>query len=203
MSRFLDETISRYPILKECEFEILKVFEILRSSFRSGNKLLICGNGGSAADAEHWSGELLKGFELKRPVRDERLAEIPHPISAQLQGGFPVIPLTGFISFRTAFGNDVDPALVFAQLVYVLGQKGDVLVGISTSGHAVNVCHAVRVAEKMGLKTVGLSGGDGGLLATLTTACVCVPEKNTRLIQEMHLPIYHCLSLMLEDEFFS
>jgi D-sedoheptulose 7-phosphate isomerase len=203
VSRFLDETISRYPILKECELQIVEVFEILRTSFRSGNKLLICGNGGSAADAEHWSGELLKGFELKRPVRDERLAELPHHISIQLQGGFPVIPLTGFISFRTAFANDVDPALVFAQLVYVLGQRGDVLVGISTSGHAVNVCHAVRVAGKMGLKTIGLSGGDGGLLATLTTVCIRVPEKNTRLIQEMHLPIYHCLSLMLEDEFFS
>jgi D-sedoheptulose 7-phosphate isomerase len=175
---------------------------MMRDCFRRGGKILLCGNGGSAADAEHWAGELLKGFVHKRPLNQKDQHGLPAQLALKLQGGLPAIALTGFVSLGTAFANDVDPQLVFAQLVWVLGRPGDLLVGISTSGNARNVCAAMEVAKARGLVRVGLSGKTGGRLFSNCDLCVRAPAIETYLIQEFHLPIYHCLSLMLEDDFF-
>lgn len=200
MNSQLGALVARMPSLRRCEAEIQQAFEMMRDSFRAGGKLLLCGNGGSAADAEHWAGELLKGFCSRRPPGAE--SGLPEELRGKLQGALPAIPLTGFVSLSTAFANDVDPQLIFAQLVWGLGKPGDVLAGISTSGNAANVAAAMKTARAMGLKTVGLSGESGGALKPLADVCICAPERETFLIQELHLPIYHCLCLMLEDEFF-
>lgn len=199
-NRQLDALIARIPALETCRGDIWRAFELMRDSFKSGGKLLLCGNGGSAADAEHWAGELLKGFCSRRPVGAD--SGLPAELAEKLQGGLPTIPLTGFVSLSTAFANDVDATLTFAQLVWALGKPGDVLVGISTSGNAANVGAAMETARAKGLRTIGLTGATGGKLRPLTEVCICAPESETFLIQELHLPIYHCLCLMLEDEFF-
>lgn len=186
-----------------CRGEIEKSFEVLRDCFQRGGKLLLCGNGGSAADAEHWAGELLKGFACKRPLKASEKVELLSELGGKLQGALPAIPLTGFVSLGTAFANDVDPNLTFAQLVWGLGKPGDVLIGISTSGNARNVCAAMETAKARGMYRLGLSGRSGGRLNSHCDLCVKVPADETYLIQELHLPIYHCLCLMLEDEFFS
>ncbi|MEI8342337.1 MAG: SIS domain-containing protein, partial [Verrucomicrobiota bacterium] len=198
----LDLLISRLPALEPSASAILQAFKTTRDCIRAGGKILICGNGGSAADAEHWAGELLKGFKSKRPLNAEMRAKLPPELAEKLQGAIPMIPLTGFISLSTAFANDVDPQLIFAQLVYGLGKPGDVLIGISTSGNATNVCSAFEVADALGLITIALTGETGGKLKALSKITIHAPATETYLIQELHLPIYHCLCLMLEDEFF-
>jgi D-sedoheptulose 7-phosphate isomerase len=198
----LDHLVSRLPALEPCSPNIFQAFETIRDCIRAGGKVLICGNGGSAADAEHWAGELLKGFKSKRPLDKETRAKFPPELADKLQGAIPMIPLTGFLSLSTAFSNDVDPHLIFAQLVYGLGKSGDVLVGISTSGNAANVGSAVEVANALGLKTIALTGEAGGKLKELSNIAIRVPARETYLVQELHLPVYHCLCLMLEDEFF-
>ncbi len=198
----LEQLLKRRPELTACESEIQTAVEKMTASFRNGGKLLLCGNGGSAADAEHWSGELLKGFEKSRRLSTEARARLPQVLADNLQEGLPVIPLTSFVSLQTAFANDVDPQLSFAQLVWSLGIAKDVLVGISTSGNAANVCHAVEAAKAKGLTTIGLTGADGGKLRKLVDLCICAPGTRTCLIQEHHLPIYHTICLMLEEEFF-
>jgi D-sedoheptulose 7-phosphate isomerase len=175
---------------------------MLRDTIVGGGKLLLCGNGGSAADADHWAGELLKGFKLTRPLSPEQRAGLPAALADSLQAGIPAIPLTGFPAFMTAFANDVNGELAFAQLTHVLGRRGDVWIGLSTSGNARNVCAAATVARARGLHTLGLTGVSGGDLAPLCDLCVQVPTTETFRAQEFHLAIYHCLSLMLEDEFF-
>ena len=202
MNGHLTNLLHRYPRLIDCAPEVKRAFEILRDAFRRGNKLLLCGNGGSAADAEHWAGELLKGFVSKRPLGPVEKRALPAELGLKLQGALPAIPLTSFGPFSTAFGNDVDPQLTFAQLVWGLGREGDVLVGISTSGNARNVCAAMEAARARRMHCVGLSGSTGGILSPLCDLCVKVPASETYIIQELHLPIYHCLSLMLEAEFF-
>lgn len=201
MKSHLDDLLARRPELADCAAEIRDVYAALRRCFRGGGRVYLCGNGGSAADCEHWAGELLKGFYSKRPVRQPNGRRLP-PDLRGLQGGLPVIPLTGFLSLRTAFANDVDPALEFAQLVWALGRPGDVLVGISTSGNARNVGLAARAARLLGLTVVGFSGAHGGRLRGLTDICIRVPVTQTHLIQELHLAIYHTLCLALEAEFF-
>ena len=202
MNSHINKLLQRCPELAECRGEIEKSFAILYDCFRSGGKLLLCGNGGSAADAEHWAGELLKGFGQKRPLSQAEKQGLPEALGLKLQGALPVIPLTGFVSLSTAFANDVDPDLIFAQLVWGLGRPGDVLVGISTSGNARNVCAAMEAAQARGVRRIGLSGRTGGKLNPLCEVCIKAPADETYLIQEFHLPIYHCLCLMLEDEFF-
>lgn len=202
MNSHINKLLQRCPELAECQGEIEKSFAILCDCFRSGGKLLLCGNGGSAADAEHWAGELLKGFGQKRPLSQAEKQRLPEALRLKLQGALPVIPLTGFVSLSTAFANDVDPDLIFAQLVWGLGRPGDVLVGISTSGNARNVCAAMEAAKARGVRRIGLSGRTGGKLNPLCEVCIKAPADETYLIQEFHLPIYHCLCLMLEDEFF-
>jgi len=202
MNQHIDRLLQRRPELAECRCGIEEMFEIMRGCFRGGGKLLLCGNGGSAADAEHWAGELLKGFALKRPLKPSEKCDLPPNLGLKLQGALPVIPLTGFLSLGTAFANDVDPHLIFAQLVWGLGKPGDVLIGISTSGNARNVCAAMETAKARKIHRLGLSGRTGGSLNSLCDLCLKVPADDTYLIQELHLPVYHCLSLMLEDEFF-
>ncbi len=202
MNPHISRLLQRCPQLTGCRSEVEAVFAAMCNCFRNGGKLLLCGNGGSAADAEHWAGELLKGFGQKRPLSQADKQSLPEKLGLKLQGGLPAIPLTCFISLSTAFANDVDPDLVFAQLVWGLGRPGDMVVGLSTSGNARNVCAAMEAAKARGLYRGGLSGRTGGQLSPLWDLCVKVPADETYLIQELHLPIYHCLSLMLEDEFF-
>ena len=202
MSRHLDELTERFGKLASCRREIEAAFELLAESFRMGGKLLICGNGGSAADAEHWSSELLKGFCLPRPLTAEQAANLPGELSASLQRALPALPLTSFISAGTAFSNDVRPEYALAQLTFALGGEGDALAGLSTSGNAANVCFAMDVANAMGLSTIALTGRDGGRLAGKAKVAIRAPETETHRVQELHLPIYHCLCLMLEEEFF-
>jgi D-sedoheptulose 7-phosphate isomerase len=198
----LDNLVSRAPALSECVGEVEQAFHLLRDSFRAKGKLLLCGNGGSAADADHWAGELLKGFCSKRPLTPEEKAKLSPEIGDKLQRALPVIPLSSFPALSSAFANDVAPELTFAQLVWGLGNPGDVLIGISTSGNARNVCSAMEAARAKGLVTIALTGQGGGKLSPLCDLSIRVPAKETYLIQEYHLPIYHCLCLMLEDEFF-
>ena len=202
MNPHLTNLFDRRPELQACHEQIDQVFHAMCRSLRGGGKLLMCGNGGSAADAEHWTGELLKGFCSKRPLSALEKEKLPAEMRDKLQGGIPAIPLTGFTALTTAFNNDVDPHLTFAQLVWALGRPGDVLVGISTSGNAANIGSAMKAAEARGLVRIGLTGQSGGKLLPLTDLCIRVPATETFRVQELHLPVYHCLSLMLEDEFF-
>ena len=202
MNPHIANLLRRCPQLDCCRQDVEKTFSSLRECFQAGGKLLLCGNGGSAADAEHWAGELLKGFGQKRPLSQAEKQSLPEALGLKLQGALPVIPLTGFVSLSTAFANDVDPDLIFAQLVWGLGRPGDVLVGISTSGNARNVCAAMDAAKARGVHRIGLSGRTGGRLNSHCDLCIKVPADETYLIQELHLPIYHCLCLMLEDNFF-
>ena len=199
----LDYLCERAPELSPLRDQIDASFRMLRDAIAGGGKLLLCGNGGSAADADHWAGELLKGFKSKRPLLPSARAGLPAAIADSLQGAIPAIPLTGFVALTTAFSNDVDGDLAFAQLTHALGRPGDMFIGLSTSGNARNVCAAATVARIRGLRTLGLTGASGGMLAPLCDICLRVPTAETFRAQEFHLPIYHCLSLMLEDEFFA
>ncbi|MDI1319003.1 MAG: SIS domain-containing protein [bacterium] len=198
----LDKLIRRLPELAVCEASIAEAYAALHTCFKAGGKVLLCGNGGSAADADHWAGELLKGFCRMRPLSAKDRKKLPPYVARRLQGALPAIPLTSFPALTSAFGNDVTPDLAFAQLVSALGRRGDVLVALSTSGNARNVCHAVQTAKARGLRTVALTGASGGRLRGLADLCIRAPARETHRAQEYHLPIYHCLSLMLEDAFF-
>jgi D-sedoheptulose 7-phosphate isomerase len=194
--------LERYPHLSACVDDIERAFAMLRDSFRAGRMALICGNGGSAADADHWSGELLKGFRHGRPIPTADRARLPAELAEKLQNALPMLPLTAFPALSTAVGNDMAPELVYAQLVWAFGQEGDVFIGISTSGNARNVCLAAQTARSKGLRTIALTGQTGGVLGGLCEIVIRAPQRETYLVQECHLPIYHCLALMLEEEFF-
>lgn len=201
-SPHLSKLIKRLPELAVCEDAIAEAYATLHACFKSGGKVLLCGNGGSAADADHWAGELLKGFCKMRPLPAKERKKLPKYVARRLQGALPAIPLTGFTALGSAFLNDVAGDLVYAQLTSALGRRGDVLVALSTSGNAANVCHAVQTARVRGLRTVALTGAGGGRLRKLSDICIRVPARETYRAQEYHLPVYHCLSLMLEDAFF-
>ncbi len=199
----------RYPKLIVCREDIQKAFEILCDAYSNGRKLLVCGNGGSASDSEHIVGELMKEFKLKREVfRDQAEAmkridpELGAVLAEHLQGALPAISLTGQSSLTTAYMNDSQPELVFAQQVNGYGKKGDVFLGISTSGNSRNVLFAAVAAKAKGMKVIGLTGEKPCRLAALADICIQVPETETYKIQELHLPVYHCLCLMLEENFF-
>lgn len=198
----LDRLFIRRPELSVCRSSIQEAFEALEASFRAGGKLLLCGSGGSAADCEHWSGELLKGFASKRPLPAGLRDVLPPRLFDSLQGGLPAIPLPSLIALNTAFANDVSADLAFAQLVWALGSSNDVLVAISTSGNAGNACSAVEAAKAKGMVTVGMTGKGGGRLSTLVDIAIKAPEELTHEIQESHEAIYHCLCLMIEDAMF-
>ena len=195
--------LKRYPLLDAQSETIWGLYKVLYNCFKSGGKLLLCGNGGSAADCEHIVGELMKGFLLRRPVSEDFASNTAlDGEGVLLQGALPAISLTGQPALATAFANDVDAEIVFAQQVYGLGRSGDTLLGVSTSGNAKNVIRALRVARALGLATVGLTGKSGGEMRALCDVCVSVPATETPLIQELHLPIYHTLCAMLEAAFF-
>lgn len=198
----LAELLSRYPALEVCSADITAAIDALLACYRSGNKVLLCGNGGSASDCDHIAGEMLKGFGQKRPLNAASRARLGDALASQLQGSLPTLSLPSFSGLFTAWANDCDPEYVYAQLVHGLGKPGDVLVAISTSGNAKNVGHAVQVARKSGVKVLGLTGQTGGALATHADIAIRVPATETFKIQEYHLPIYHCICLAVEAEFF-
>jgi D-sedoheptulose 7-phosphate isomerase len=201
MSSHLNNLFDRYPPLETCRPDVQQAFDLLAATFLKDGKLLLCGNGGSASDSEHWAGEMLKGFAHSRPLSVSMRQGLPVEMAARLQWAFPVIPLTGFPSLATAFSNDVNPEYVFAQLVLALGRPGDVLAALSTSGNSPNVCRAAEVARARNIPVIALTGAAGGKLKVLANICICVPATQTPQIQEFHLPVYHCLSLMLEESF--
>ena len=201
--RHLQHLLQRYPLLQSLRPELERAYHLLLHCFRSGHGILLCGNGGSAADADHWAGELMKGFENLRPLSQERCQGLDPQLATQLQSGLPAIPLTGFPALRSAVANDMGPHLEYAQLVEALGQKNWVMVCISTSGNASNVCKAAQVARARGMKILSLTGAGGGALGPLSDCSLQVPCARTCEAQELHLPIYHCLCLMLEESLFT
>lgn len=198
----LNNCLERYPKLVFCASDIEATFLKIRQSYAEGGQMLLCGNGGSAADADHISGELLKGFGHPRPIRGEWREKLGSELANNLQGSLPAIPLTVFPALKTAYANDCNADYTFAQLTWGLGRPGDMLFGISTSGNSRNVLLAMEVAKAKGLGTIGLTGESGGKLKSVVDTCICVPETEVYKIQELHLPIYHTLCLMLEDAFF-
>lgn len=209
MEELLNLLIERYPKLEVCKEDIRKAYELLETAYQKGRKLLVCGNGGSASDSEHIVGELMKEFKLKRKVYSDHAAalkaidpELGQVLADNLQGALPAISLTGHSSLQTAYMNDAVPELVFAQQVNGYGKEGDVLLGISTSGNSKNVLYAAVNAKAKGLKVIGLTGSKENKLMKFADVCIRVPETETYKIQEYHLPVYHCLCLMLEEKFF-
>ncbi|MBP3591788.1 MAG: SIS domain-containing protein [Clostridia bacterium] len=188
----IEKIINENPALAPCRAAMEQIVSAIVTMHRAGGKLLLCGNGGSASDCEHISGELLKGFLSKRPIGDE-LPMLDGDIRAKLQRGIGAVPLPSLSALSTAFSNDVDPMLTFAQSVYALGQKGDVVLGLSTSGNAKNVVAALKVAKAMGLTTVAMTGESGGEMKKIADITLCVPETETYKVQQLHLPAYHAI----------
>lgn len=205
----LDLLIERYPVLESARQSILNAYLLLKESYQNGGKLLIAGNGGSAADAEHIAGELMKGFRLPRKPDSEFAGklitenkELGTVLAENLQGALPTIALDGHVALTTAYMNDVEPLLCFAQQVNGYGKTGDVFLGISTSGNSKNVLYAATTAHAKGMKVIGLTGVRNSKLEQMSDVCIKVPQTETYMIQELHLPVYHCLCLMLETAFF-
>ena len=190
----IEKLIERMPALAGCAEDMKAAVEAICRAHLASGKILLCGNGGSAADCEHISGELLKGFLLPRPAEDG------YPDA--LQRGLCAIPLTSMSAALSAFANDCDPTLVFAQLTYAMGRPGDVFVGLSTSGNSKNVVEAAKVAKKAGLVTIALTGESGGALLEICDIAIRVPAKETYLVQEYHLPVYHAICAEVEERLF-
>ncbi len=209
MHRHVDELIHRYPTLATCHTSIIESFEMMKECYSNGGKVLVAGNGGSAADAEHISGELMKKFRISRPISktlSEKLKSVDAVLGAELatkvEYGLMTIPLVSHDALMTAYINDVDSRGVYAQQVLGYGKKGDVFLGISTSGNSLNIVNAAIMAKALDMTVIGLTGETGGAMLNYSDVIIRVPETETYKIQELHLPIYHCLSMMLEDYFF-
>lgn len=205
----IDVLIERYPQIDNCKKEIEKAYLVLEESYANGNKLLVAGNGGSAADSEHIVGELMKGFENPRKLsseyKDKLMSvndELGKVLGENLQMALPTIALDGHVALTTAYMNDCEPLLCFAQQVNGYGKEGDVFLGISTSGNSKNILYAAVVAKAKGMKVVALTGAKYSKLSQIADVTIKAPETRTYRIQEYHLPIYHCLCLMLEERFF-
>lgn len=210
LMRHIDLLVERYPSLESAKNDIVAAYLLLEESYNNGGKLLVAGNGGSAADAEHIVGELMKGFKLPRkPEADfaeklvEENQELGSVLAENLQGALPAIALDGHSALSTAYMNDCEPLLCFAQQVNGYGKSGDVFLGISTSGNSKNVLFAATTAHAKGMKVIGLTGAKDSKLKDMSDVCIKAPQTETYMIQELHLPIYHCLCLMLEDKFFA
>lgn len=206
----LNELLNRYPTLKECETSILAAEKAIIECYERGGKLLLCGNGGSCADCDHITGELMKGFLKKRPLSAEKIAEmkklsptLDEETLKKLQSGLPAISLISMNALVSAFCNDVDPELIYAQSVLGLGKSGDILIGISTSGNAKNVSAAAKVAKGLGMTVIGLTGQGDGALGEIADITIRVPECETFKVQELHLPVYHYLCASVEAHFFN
>lgn len=209
IQKHIELLIKRYPVLESCVNDIENAYLIMKECYINDGKLLIAGNGGSAADSEHIAGELMKRFKNPRPVTDEFAAKLKcidqvrgENLSKNLERSLMAIPLVAHEALSTAYINDVDGLGVFAQQLFGFGRPGDVFLGISTSGNSKNVMSATVVARALGIKVIGLTGANGGELAEVADVAIRVPETETYMIQELHLPVYHCLCLMLEDRFF-
>ena len=205
----LKELFERYPCLTDCEQEIKLATQRLISCYESKNKVLTCGNGGSCADADHIVGELMKGFLKKRPLSSTKKQTMKNSydgldddILNSLQEGLPALSLCSLTALNTAFCNDVNPELIYAQAVLGIATKGDVLICLSTSGNAKNVCAAAKVAKALGVYVIGLTGKNGGELSTVADICIKVAETETFKVQELHLPVYHYLCAATERYFF-
>ena len=210
LQRHIDLLMQRYPVLVKSKPEIIGAYLLLQECYEKKGKLLIAGNGGSAADSEHIVGELMKGFKLTRKVNEEFAAKLSKTnpglgsmLSANLQGALPAIALDGHAALSTAYRNDCEPLLCFAQQVNGYGNAGDVFLGISTSGNSKNVLYAATVARAKEMKVIGLTGDRESALSAFADVCVRVPQTETYMIQELHLPVYHCWCLMLEEKFFN
>jgi len=190
----------KYAALEVCREDIEKALELILHTYHNGGKVLVCGNGGSAADSEHIVGELMKGFLLKRPVTDER---IPERLRVGLQGSLPAISLPSQCAILSAFINDVDPEMMYAQLVYGYAKENDLLIGLSTSGNSKNVVNAIEVAKCMGMKTLSLTGEKESKMSALSDVTIRVPETETYKVQEYHLPVYHYLCAEVERVLFA
>lgn len=209
LNKHIDVLIERYPELKVCKDDIIDAYLLIEKSYRKECKLLVAGNGGSAADSEHIVGELMKGFKNPR-ILDESYKEslikideeLGNVLVNNLQGALPAIALDGHFALTTAYMNDCEPLLCFAQQVNGYGNKDDVFLGISTSGNSKNIIYAAIVAKAKGMKIIGLTGEKESKLSNVADVCIKVPNTETYMIQELHLPVYHCLCLMLEEHFF-
>lgn len=202
----LEQLIARYPVLASCRNEILSTFNAWTSCFQSGRKLMICGNGGSSADSQHIVGELMKEFNQKRALEESFVRKLENTfpddgLASRLQAPLPAIALGMNAVLTSAYSNDVAPEMIFAQEVYGYGKKGDILLGISTSGNSKNVVNALKVAKSMNIKCVGMCGENGGALKELCDICIVIPEKEVYLIQELMLPVYHALCRMVEAHY--
>lgn len=207
---YIDTLVERYPALQSCADDIGKAYCILRDSYEQGGKLLVAGNGGSAADAEHITGELMKSFKKKRPLSPDlkvKLESVDETIGKHLgdvlESPLTAIALVGHEALSTAFLNDKEGTSVFAQQLLGFGRTGDVYFGISTSGNSKNVLYAAVTAKALGIRVIALTGKSGGALADYADVSIKVPEAETFMVQELHLPVYHCLCLMLENYFYS
>lgn len=205
----IDTLIERYPALSVCRQSLTEAVEAICTTYKSGGKVIVCGNGGSASDAEHIVGELMKGFVKKRPISDELYAKMksvcPNEadyLRSNLQGALPAISLMNAVALNSAFANDQAPDLAMAQQVLGLGRPEDILIGISTSGNSANVIYAVQLAKTLGIKTIGLIGNRQCRMQNLCDIVIAAPEMETYKIQEYHLPIYHMLCIAVENEFF-
>lgn len=208
--KHIDLLVERYPSLETAKEDIIAAYLLLEESYENGGKLLVAGNGGSAADAEHIVGELMKGFKrTRKPDADfvKKLVaenqELGSVLAENLQGALPAIALDGHLALSTAYMNDCEPLLCFAQQVNGYGKAGDVLLGISTSGNSKNILFAATTAHAKGMKVIGLTGAKDSKLKDMSDVCIKAPQTEAYMIQELHLPIYHCLCLMLEDRFFA
>jgi YrbI family 3-deoxy-D-manno-octulosonate 8-phosphate phosphatase len=209
MTDYFDLFVKKYPSLESVSLDMMNAFSLLSESILAGKKILVCGNGGSAADAEHIVGELMKGFRLRRELTEEQNQKIAEQypaealfLSKNLQQAIPAISLVSSISLSTAFANDVNPDFIFAQQIFGLGNHRDVLFAISTSGNSINIIQAAKIARIRNMKVIGLTGQNGGELEKHADVTIRVPAKDVAEIQEYHLPIYHCLCSMLEADFF-
>lgn len=209
LSKHVDLLIERYPSLESAKEDIILAYLLLEECYENGGEVLVAGNGGSAADAEHIVGELMKGFKLPRKLdkayssklvaEDQELGKI---LADNLQGALPAIALNGHPALSTAYMNDCEPLLCFAQQVNGYGKEGDIFLGISTSGNSKNVLFGAITAHAKGMKVIGLTGSKDSKLMEISDVCIKAPQIETYMIQELHLPIYHCLCLMLEENFF-
>ena len=195
----MEELLSRSSKLAECRDSIKKALDLMIDTYKNGGKVLVCGNGGSAADCEHIVGELMKGFLEKREVTDNRISE---DLRKNLQGALPAISLPSQSAILSAFINDVEPDMMYAQLVYGYAKENDLVIGISTSGNSKNIVNAIEVARCMGVKTLSLTGRNESKLSDISDVAICVPETETYKVQELHLPVYHYLCAEVEKEMF-
>ena len=198
----IDELILGFQNLKGLENDVRKAANLITDSFKTSGKLLLCRNGGSCADCEHIAGEMVKQFAKERPLSPEMVEKLGKDLSSELHGGLPALSLPSMIGFHTAFNNDNNPEFAFAQQVVAFGKPNDILWEISTSGNSKNVMHAARTAKALGLKTIGMTGENGGKLGQITDIAIKAPAHDVARIQELHLPIYHAICGFVENKMF-